>query len=433
MRAFDGGSPPKENFQVVTVGVNRNLYAPVFNRPNGPGYTASVTVRETIDFSHSVYIVNASDQDASPPYNSIRYSIVGDGDASDVFGVDSNGVITLKKLLLQDRSLSTYVVRVNAEDGGSPPRPVIQQALITVNVIRNQFTPYFVQLPYDRSISQSVAQGAPIVQVAARDDDSTFNVVSYEIIGDGAATVYFGINEFTGQVTTKSALASDPKTTYTLRVRASDNGNPALSNTTTFTVTVDRNLNKPVFTLPTTRTITIPETQPPADSFLSVTATDADTQIPFNQVNYEIVGDAIAQEYFTVDASTGAISVKKTLTGDALRNTYRLTINAYDLGEPSKSSDVDMEVVVQVERNANGPIFAGSPYTRELREDAPPSGAIPLVTVTATDADRTVGSTCQILPCHTSPSSSIMEHFLSLAHVKNLFGVHLHLSSRRLL
>ncbi len=57
-----------------------------------------------------------------------------------------------------------------------------------------------------------------------------------------------------------------------------------------------------------------------------VAAADSDAQAPHNEVTYVLVGDALAQQYFMVNAETGEISVRKDLADD--KNT-RYTVSAF--------------------------------------------------------------------------------------------------------
>ena len=43
---------------------------------------------------------------------------------------------------------------------------------------------------------------------------SPYNKVKYRLLGDDQATVYFGINEFTGRITVKRPLSDGEAVTY---------------------------------------------------------------------------------------------------------------------------------------------------------------------------------------------------------------------------
>ena len=77
---------------------------------------------------------------------------------------------------------------------------------------------------------------------------------------------------------------------------------------------VCRNEHCPSFSQ-TSYTVTIPETQVYGDSFLTLTASDEDTQPPFNSVTYIVTGDNVADDYFTVNPN-GEVSVARSLVTD---------------------------------------------------------------------------------------------------------------------
>ncbi len=68
-------------------------------------------------------------------------------------------------------------LRIQAQDGGFPPKLAVQPASLLINVIRNKFTPQFSQALYTANIRMNLGFGNRVVQVQAADDDpevSTF-------------------------------------------------------------------------------------------------------------------------------------------------------------------------------------------------------------------------------------------------------------------
>ena len=96
---------------------------------------------------------------------------------------------------------------------------------------------------------------------------------------------------------------------------ASDDGSPALTDTTTVEVRVTRNLRHPRMREVEYET-SIRETQPLGDDFLRVEASDEDNQSPYRDVSFRLVGDDVAREFFDVDATSGRIVVIKDLRSD---------------------------------------------------------------------------------------------------------------------
>lgn len=70
---------------------------------------------------------------------------------------------------------------VRLSDGAG--RVAAQSATVTINVIRNQNTPYFINEPYTRLIQENLPTGTSIYQVTARDNDSPvsfFYIIIYK-------------------------------------------------------------------------------------------------------------------------------------------------------------------------------------------------------------------------------------------------------------
>ena len=57
------------------------------------------------------------------------------------------------------------------DDDPVSPRNAAVNAFVTVNIIRNENTPYFVNLPCDVTLNQNI-QNQFLTQVTAQDDDS---------------------------------------------------------------------------------------------------------------------------------------------------------------------------------------------------------------------------------------------------------------------
>ncbi|KAL3878039.1 hypothetical protein ACJMK2_035675, partial [Sinanodonta woodiana] len=114
-----------------------------------------------------VFRVTANDADPAP-FNSITYSIIGDGAAAAVFRIQQDGRIFLNL----DNSLETatvYTIRVKAEDNGVPSLSSV--ATISVNVNRNLQSPTFQQQQYFAIIQDLTSPGTGILTVSARDAD----------------------------------------------------------------------------------------------------------------------------------------------------------------------------------------------------------------------------------------------------------------------
>ncbi|KAL5018742.1 hypothetical protein ScPMuIL_004464 [Solemya velum] len=378
IRASDGGSPPKTAFSFLTFIVDQNLQIPVWINPGaGNTYRDVITIPETVDFQTLIYNANASDTDTSSPFNLLDYYITGVGNGPTYFTINpDNGEIRLKSSLIADTA-ETYELTIGVKDRGNPPRDSNQEITLTINVIRNKFGPQWRNLPYAGSVSQSVSIGDSVLAVTATDADTPlYNIVSYSIFGDDSAPDYFEINPNNGIISVKQKLDQTTRPTFTLRVRAVDNGVPQKENVTTVTFTINHNLYPP--TIDTTNVnVRIPETQSLGVAIAKVEATDRDIQPPHNLVRYFMAANTIAEEFFSVNEITGEITVRKSLLVDVnKRSTFTFDVNVNDLGTPVKFSSSVARVTITVYRNNNAPRFTNGPYTTTISETETPGFSV---------------------------------------------------------
>lgn len=61
---------------------------------------------------------------------------------------------------------------VNVNDNGTPQRSASQYAYVTINVLRNQYTPFFINEPYRVDLGGNIGISTSIIDVTARDQDS---------------------------------------------------------------------------------------------------------------------------------------------------------------------------------------------------------------------------------------------------------------------
>lgn len=156
-----------------------------------------------------------------PPQNSLVYSFE-QGANTDFFQLDAKtGNISLKKSLI-GQTAERYELRVKVTDQGTPPRASNGQATVSFRVARNQRQPTFTNLPANISVQQTDRMETEVFSVQARDDDVTapFNKLTYNIVGDDNAPVYFSIDQ-EGRIKIKSDLRGGPGYEVQYKVRHS--------------------------------------------------------------------------------------------------------------------------------------------------------------------------------------------------------------------
>ena len=67
-------------------------------------------------------------------------------------------------------------LRVQAQDGGFPPKVSEVPATLIINVIRNKYTPEFSESSYTANIRMNLGFGNRVVQLETRDGDPEVSV-----------------------------------------------------------------------------------------------------------------------------------------------------------------------------------------------------------------------------------------------------------------
>lgn len=178
--------------------------------------------------------------------------------------------------------------------------------------------------PY--TIAENSAAGTVVGRATATDADGG-QTVTYSIVGGTGAGV-FAINATTGVITVTGSLNYEAVSSYTLDIRATDNGTPVLFGAETITISI---IDVPENTAPVLAALgplSVAENAANGTVIGTASATDAQS----NTITYSISGGNV-DNIFAINSSTGAIRVNSNanLNYD-FRNTYTLTIAATDNG-----------------------------------------------------------------------------------------------------
>ena len=114
------------------------------------------------------------------PYNQITYTLqTNTQNINTYFEINSNtGDITVRIPLYNDiTDTARYTFTVIARDGGNPQRQSVQNAQVTINVIRNLNPPVFQAQPYTTSVPFIVANGIEVFDLLATDADTVVSVL----------------------------------------------------------------------------------------------------------------------------------------------------------------------------------------------------------------------------------------------------------------
>lgn len=339
------------------------------------------TVPEAAANGTAVGTVNASDQDTTAPNKTLTYSITS-GNTSNAFAINSStGLITVAtSSALNLATNPSFTLQIKVADGGSPSLSTTQSVTINVGDVNQAPT---ITVGQVFSTAENRASGAVVGTVVASDLDSTApnNSLTYSITSGNTGNA-FAINSTTGQITinTASAVNFEANSQYTLAIKVTDGGSPALSATGTVRINVTDVNETPV--IPAGQVFGVAQNAAANTVVGTVSATDPDTTAPNSTLTYSILSGNTSGA-FTINSSTGQITVNNSAALNPATNPqFTLSIQVADGGSPSLSAT--QNVTVNLSTGNQAPIIsAGQVFsTAENR----PNGAV-IGTVVATDAD----------------------------------------------
>ena len=267
---------------------------------------------------------------------------------------------------------------MEARDGGGKSA---QADVVIVVEDYNDNKPVFEKDLYTPSVAENVRVGDPVDTVKATDADSgPRGSVTYSITNGNVG------NAFTisaaGKVTVSSGLDRETTETYTLTIKATDNGSPSLSATTTMNVTVtDINDNKPQFGKSSYSFAITENNNLDAEVGVLGPASDRDKGINAEIVYTIVSGNSGGTFAFK---ATGELVAKVVLDRETT-DSYDLEIEARDKGTPSLSTKVPVHVDV-LDQNDVTPAFTQNPYNCQITENSAGNSFVCLVQ--ASDNDK---------------------------------------------
>ncbi|XP_050391949.2 protocadherin Fat 4 [Patella vulgata] len=359
VQASDRRLEEKTGLASVTIGITRNQ-SPVFT----PSSSYSANIAEEFTTGQQMTTVSCIDRDL---VGAIRYSVIGDAPAPSYFMVNpTTGVISPSTNLTVDRNLD-YTLRVVCYDSNVPN--VRATATVAIRVQRNNFAPQFQNEPYNRNLPVDTSVGSSIFRVSATDDDN--DVLRYIQLADENSR-YFYLSPTTGDIFLIRNLEETSTTRFTLNIRVTDQGIPERFDDSTVEINVSRQIQLPAFTNePYSRNL--PEITASGSSVFRVQAFDGDLR-PGSFIAYEATGIYPAQSFFSVNRTTGVITLIQNLKNDIfITDPYRLTVIAYD--NAVRNQQDTSTVTISVPRNPNGPIFNDN-YETTIQDSHPYSSAV---------------------------------------------------------
>ena len=144
----------------------------------------------------------------------------------------------------------------------------------------------------------------------------------------------FEINPITGIITAKAELDHEQVREISLKVVASDGGNPARSGEAQYIIYIqDVNDEAPIFSQ-SMYSFGVYENEDPGVEVGVINAVDLDDE-PNNIIEFSLIPNELREDAFSIDRYSGSILTKVSLDRE-LQSVYYLIVEAYDKGEPQR-------------------------------------------------------------------------------------------------
>uniref|UniRef100_A0A915J6R9 Cadherin domain-containing protein n=1 Tax=Romanomermis culicivorax TaxID=13658 RepID=A0A915J6R9_ROMCU len=295
----------------------------------------------------------------------IEYSLEGNSDGN--FFIDSSsGQLSCRAL---DREkISFYDLAILATDKGYPKRLTDRCNLRITVLDDNDNDPIFDPNSYNFEIPENLPLGSNIKKpVSATDKDEGLNgFLTFNILNESSGT--FDIDSRSGQIKLIRHLSYGKQQNYSFRVEAVDHGQPQSrkSSAVVFVRITDVNDNAPFFS-------SVPLSFK-ADAFVrsgqriaKVTAKDADGPGPNSDVYYSFVNKTENHQQFSINPSTGVISVKRDLNFRPGTVVY-LRIFASDKGQQGPLKSMGVVQILVRDSSFFGGTIASQPVVKFDKE-----------------------------------------------------------------
>ncbi|XP_051916309.1 neural-cadherin-like [Hippocampus zosterae] len=305
------------------------------NKPAFVQRLYEVAMDEDADVGLAVVTVSANDEDEGANAK-LRYQITS-GNKGGVFDIEPEvGTIFIAQPLDYEQQ-KRYKLLVLASDGKWEDYAA---AVVTV-VNKNDEAPVFSMNEYYGSVTEEL-DGSPVfvLQVTATDPDKDADqgAIRYSIHGQGAES-HFMINDITGEMYAQRTMDREKRAVWRFVVMATDEEGEGLTGFTDVIINVwDINDNAPTFScLPDNCLSNISENSPPGTFVVEMAAVDLDdAAVGQNAIlTYRIIENVLNinnEDLFTMDSSTGTISVASDGLDRELVDSHRLVVEACDGG-----------------------------------------------------------------------------------------------------
>ena len=365
----DQGNPPLSDDTVVMVTVTdlddnapeftEDLYVAVLNGTAADRGTSVVTVECTDDDEGSNAV--------------IEYSLIPGGGDTQFFSIDANGVIRVEDNLPVSDLYSILVTCI-----GPQPQNFSDTTVVSIQVLVNSNITFTPSSSQTISVPETTGSGTELLTIEAT--SSTGAQLFFDLV-DAASP--FTIDETTGVLQLRGELDYELTQTYTILIRASDDGSPPnFGDAVIQVLVVNVNDEIPVIlTQPSTITIVEGAGLNLPLMIAMYECTDNDDG-EFGDVQFSILSGN-ADNLFSISLS-GTLQLLSSLDYE-LAQFHSLQLVCQDGGQPPNTDTITVPITV-TPINDNPPVFPSDTLEIFVTEDLP-SGSNIGAPIEASDAD----------------------------------------------
>uniref|UniRef100_A0A8C3YB10 Protocadherin Fat 2 n=1 Tax=Catagonus wagneri TaxID=51154 RepID=A0A8C3YB10_9CETA len=336
VRASDLGTPiPLSTLGTVTISVvGLDDYLPVFLNTEH-----SVQVPE--DAQRGTEVLQLATL-TRPGAEKTSYRIVS-GNEQGRFRLDARtGILYINKSLDFETS-PKYFLSIECSRKGSSSLSDMTTIVVNVTDV-NEHRPRFSQDLYSTRVSENAFVGDVVLTVSATDEDGPLNnAITYSLVG-GNQLGHFAIHPKKGELQVAKTLDWEQISSYSLRLRATDNGQPPLHEDTDIAVqVVDVNDNPPRF-FQLNYSTSVQENSPVGSKVLQLILSDPDS--PENGPPYSFrITQGNDGSAFQVTPDGWLVTTEG--LSKRVQEWYQLQIEVSDSGTPALSSSTSVRVHVR--------------------------------------------------------------------------------------
>uniref|UniRef100_A0A8C2GNL9 FAT atypical cadherin 3b n=1 Tax=Cyprinus carpio TaxID=7962 RepID=A0A8C2GNL9_CYPCA len=373
VQVTDGTSTASTQIYIKVLDSNDN--SPIFSERK-----YEVSVSEDTPADTEVLRVRARDKDERAK---LSYSIHGSVDPASMrmFKINPGTGVMYTADRLDYEIRTQHILTIMVKDQEFPYYRDLARIILTLEDANDQ-PPFFTRTIYDSTVFESSPPGTSALQVMALDRDSGRNgEIVYSIVAGNTGGI-FGVDPLSGIISVARELDLTTVGFYTLTVRATDGGTPALSSTTTARIAISlSDFSSPKFAQQEYQA-EINENVAIGTFVILVCAISRTTLI------YDII-QGNDERRFKINRYTGVITTQRNFDFE-MTSSYMLVIQAVNMAGIASSVTVCIQVV---DENDNPPVFQELTYTGTISEAAPINSVVisedgkPLV-IEATDADK---------------------------------------------